>query len=239
MTCGIYMIQNLVNGKMYIGQSVDIEDRWERHRRILRNGKHVNKHLQNSWDKYSEYNFEFIKLLECEESDLNMYEEYYIFELMTYDHRFGYNKTYGGEGGVPTEEIRRKISEAQRGEKNPNYGKHFSEEHKRKISEANKGKHLSEEHKRKLSEANKGKHLSDESKRKMRESLTNGKLSIPIVQIDPTTNKLVNVYPSSNEAGRQGFRQGHISACCNGKRKTHKGYKWMYLEDYEKLSEQI
>ena len=31
-------------------------------------------------------------------------EEYYIFELMTYDPDFGYNKTYGGGGGRPTEE---------------------------------------------------------------------------------------------------------------------------------------
>jgi predicted DNA-binding protein YlxM (UPF0122 family) len=36
-----------------------------------------------------------------------------------------------------SEEVRKKMSEAKRGEKNPNYGRYFSEEHKRKISEAN------------------------------------------------------------------------------------------------------
>jgi hypothetical protein len=49
-------------------------------------------------------------------------------------------------------------------------GKSFSEEHKKKISEANKGKHLSEEAKRKLSEANKGKKIgprSEETKLKI------------------------------------------------------------------------
>lgn len=31
----------------------------------------------------------------------------------------------------------------------------------------------------------------------------------------------------------EGYNQGHISAVCLGKRKYHKGYKWMYLSDYE------
>lgn len=49
-------------------------------------------------------------------------------------------------------------------------GKHLSEEHKRKISEANKGKHRSEELRIKLSEANKGKKLSEETCRKISEA---------------------------------------------------------------------
>ena len=50
------------------------------------------------------------------------------------------------------------------------YGWNHSEEIKRKISEANKGKVLTEEHKRKLSELKKGKSLSEDHKRKMRKS---------------------------------------------------------------------
>ena len=41
--------------------------------------------------------------------------------------------------------------------------------------------------------------------------------------------ELVMVFQSTNEAGRQGFNKGHISACCRGKLKTHKGYEWKYL----------
>lgn len=41
--------------------------------------------------------------------------------------------------------------------------------------------------------------------------------------------KLVMTFPSANEAGRQGFNHSHIVNCCNGKRKTHKGYTWRYL----------
>ena len=72
-----------------------------------------------------------------------------------------HNRTNGGEGTsgwVPSEETRKRISEAN---KNP------SEETRRKKSDANKGKTLSEEHKRKMSEVQKGKIRSEEHKRKM------------------------------------------------------------------------
>lgn len=273
MTCGIYMIQNKVNNKIYIGQAVDIKKRWKEHRKELKGGYHKNKHLQNAWDKYEQKNFEFSILLECEENQLNTYEEYYIFELMTYDTRVGYNNTYGGDSGRPTketkkkisesnkgkirsEETRKKISEATTGENHPMYGKHHTEETRKKMSEANKGKTLSEETKRKLSEAFKGenhpmygKQHKEETKKKMSESKKgekhpmygktgeNNPNSKQVVQIDLNTNEVIKVWGSVNEAGRQGFSQGNISECCNGKRKTHKGFRWMYLSDYEKLNE--
>ena len=213
MTCGIYMIQNKVNNKIYIGQAVDIEKRWGEHRSSLRGGYHPNKHLQRSWSKYGEENFEFIILLECEESDLNMYEEYYIFELMIYDPRVGYNKNYGGDSGRPTEETRRKLSESAK-------DKQFSEETRRKLSAAKKGEN----------NPNYGKHHSEEHKRKMSKS---------VVQIDLTTNKIVKVWESAQEADSQGgFHFSNISECCKGKRKTHKGYNWMFLSDYKNSSEQ-
>lgn len=45
--------------------------------------------------------------------------------------------------------------------------------------------------------------------------------------------ELVMVFPSTNEAGRQGYDQGNVAACCRGERKTHKGYIWKYLEGEE------
>lgn len=41
--------------------------------------------------------------------------------------------------------------------------------------------------------------------------------------------KLVMTFQSTQEAGIQGFTQQSVSDCCNGKRKTHKGYTWKYL----------
>lgn len=156
MTCGIYMIQNLVNFKIYIGQSVNIEDRWRQHRSELRGNDHDNKHLQRAWNKYKEDNFEFTVICECAESQLNTMEEYYIFELMTYDPDFGYNKTYGGGGGRPTEETIMKNRESNKrayskpevlakikGSNNGWYGKHGKDNPQSiPIVQLNKDEHL-------------------------------------------------------------------------------------------------
>jgi len=86
------------------------------------------------------------------------------------------------------EETKRKISEAQKGEKNHMYGKHHNEKTKLKISEAHNGekhhfygKYFSEEHKRKISNAlqgrlpvNLGIPHSNEAKDKMSESKLGG-----------------------------------------------------------------
>ena len=62
--------------------------------------------------------------------------------------------------------------------------------------------------------------------------------SKPVVQIDQTTNE-VKIWESAKKAERQGgFNNGAINQCCRGKRKSHKGYKWMYLFDYNKLNEE-
>ena len=69
-----------------------------------------------------------------------------------------------------SEETKRKMSEVHKGKNNPNYGKSLSEETRRKMSEAHKGKTHSEEHKRKNSEAHKGKTHSEETKKKLSEA---------------------------------------------------------------------
>lgn len=47
---------------------------------------------------------------------------------------------------------------------------------------------------------------------------------------------IVREWASVNECGRNGFSIGNVAACCNGKLKTHKGYRWMYAEDYYKVA---
>jgi len=71
---------------------------------------------------------------------------------------------------VKAAETRRKMHEARLGEKHPMFGKHLSEEHRRKIGEAQKGKIISEEFRQKMSELHKGKIISKETREKMREA---------------------------------------------------------------------
>lgn len=58
-------------------------------------------------------------------------------------------------------------------------------------------------------------------------TLTNGKRSKSVGAY--RNSELVMTFPSTREAQRLGFNSGCISDCCNGNRKTHKGYEWRYL----------
>jgi len=149
--CGIYAIKNISNKKIYIGQSIDIYSRWEMHKYKLRKNVHINKHLQSSWNKYKESNFEFFIIYKFKKWDIllaNKKEKFYIKKFNSGNNNYGYNKTLGGDGVVPTEETKNKKSESiikywsdiknreiHSGKNNPLYGIPLGEDRKRKMSE--------------------------------------------------------------------------------------------------------
>lgn len=94
--CGIYCIENLVNGKKYIGQSIDIYARWLAHKWKLNNSCHNNLHLMKAWKKYGEGNFAFTIIEECNRHELDKKEVSWIKTLQTRQN--GYNLTDGGGG---------------------------------------------------------------------------------------------------------------------------------------------
>ena len=50
------------------------------------------------------------------------------------------------------------------------------------------------------------------------------KQSKRVDQIDMVTGEVIHQWESTREAGRNGYNRGHVVNCCNGLRKTHKGY---------------
>ena len=58
-------------------------------------------------------------------------------------------------------------------------------------------------------------------------TMTNGKLSKKVLQFT-LTGELIREWPSVAECERNGFNKGKVSECCNGKRKTYKGFIWEY-----------
>lgn len=78
MKSGIYIIRNIINNKVYIGKSKNVNQRKNAHFSALKLNKHNNQHLQNSYNKYGKDNFEFNILEYCEESLLPTKEMYYI-----------------------------------------------------------------------------------------------------------------------------------------------------------------
>lgn len=98
---GIYKITNQVNGKVYIGQSVNIKQRWAEHKANLRNNKHENSYLQNAWNKYGEANFIFEVIEKCSKDELDDKEIFWISEYNSckdFINANGYNLTIGGGG---------------------------------------------------------------------------------------------------------------------------------------------
>jgi len=94
---GIYKITNKLNNKVYIGQSVNIKQRFKDHKSKQKRNREPNSHLYNSIEKYGLENFSFEVLEECEYTELNNRETFYINSHNSQDSSKGYNKTKGGD----------------------------------------------------------------------------------------------------------------------------------------------
>jgi group I intron endonuclease len=88
---GIYQIKNLINNKIYIGSTINLKQRFNDHKKLLRHNKHPNKHLQSSWIKHGEINFLF-EMIEKVDVDLLLNrEQHYIDLYSANDKNNGYN----------------------------------------------------------------------------------------------------------------------------------------------------
>ncbi|WEK53329.1 MAG: GIY-YIG nuclease family protein [Candidatus Cohnella colombiensis] len=137
MKIGIYKITNLINGKVYIGQTVNYNKRIKTHISKLRTNTHHNEHLQRAWDLYGEENFSVEPITECSIADLDKLE---IAAMKEYDSvNSGYNLINGGQKfRTFSPELRKKMSNSLKGRK-------FSDIHKRRISASQKGKVINPE----------------------------------------------------------------------------------------------
>jgi len=146
--CGIYKITNLLDGKIYVGQTINYNKRKTSHFAYLKNGKHHNKHLQNAFNVYGVDVFQIELICECESKELDALERHFIKELKSMEKSSGYNMMTGGQ-----------------------IYRQFSQEVKEKMSIARKGVKFSEQHKLRIGESQKGRMISIESINKMKESL--------------------------------------------------------------------
>jgi len=127
---GIYKVTNKINGKVYIGQSVDIGKRWSQHM-TAKDDIYFHKAIQ----KYGVENFEWEVIEQCKKKDLDEREIYWIEYYDSFNK--GYNCTKGGDSGP-----------VLHGEDNPNwkggissdpeYQKQYNETNKEKIKEKKK-----------------------------------------------------------------------------------------------------
>jgi group I intron endonuclease len=253
------MYINKVNGKRYIGKTIDFNRRYKEH---LEDNKSL---LERAINKYGIENFDIVILCKDieDKEELNELERYYIqyYNTLTND-GYGYNLAIGGNGGDVTsqwseqrrEEFRQKMSEITKGrpshmkgkcgELHHLYGTHRTEQTKEKIRQANTGRKHTEEELKKMSETIKGennpmygKPRSEETKQKIRETIIQNGSSKgskngsakKITQYDLDGN-LIKIWDYVKQASEElGLDHSSICKCARGKIKTCGGYKWEYI----------
>lgn len=194
----VYKHENLINKKVYIGITCNIEKRFagkgRNYKQKNKDGKYTQPAFANALNKYGWDNFSH-EILE-ENLTLEQAWEKEIYYIALYDStnkEKGYNIDKGGNGGWRmTEEGKRKIGEKNKiysqkrdisGKNNPMYGKILTEKERWNRGKAMRGKKMSEEQKKKISESNKkfyqthehhckGTHKTEEQKEHMRELMT-------------------------------------------------------------------
>jgi len=172
----IYIIKNIVDGKVYIGQTSNIKVRISSHKSELKRNKHRNEYLQNAVNKFSIDNFVFEVIEDCDETNIDNRERYWMDFYDSCNRSKGYNLVYGGNSNKHhSEETKLKIGNSLIGKR---IGWEMDEETKNKISiskTGNPNSYPSEETLIKLSLARIGRKHSEETKNKI--SIAHNKLT--------------------------------------------------------------
>jgi group I intron endonuclease len=183
-TIGIYKIIS-PNGKIYIGQSINIEKRWNGYKRL--NCKSQTK-LYNSLKKYGFINHKFEILEECSQEHLNMREiywkKYYLEQKNQNWEQILFFELYD-KGGPKSELTKKKISKSS-------MGKTKSQQHKDNIKKARTGMSFTQQHK---------------------DNMSNSRFRYQVLCIENNTvyksanhaSKELNIYPSSILCVCRGF----------------------------------
>ena len=207
---GIYKITNIVNKKVYIGQSINVLQRWSQHKQHLKGGYHNNDHLQRSWNKYGADSFAFDLLERCTEEELNDKEVYYIKKYNSTDFKLGYNEKSGGGHEKMSEYVKEKLRKPRSKPRSP--------EHCRKLGLAHKGK----------KPWNFGKTTSLSARKKM---------SLKKLGVKAWNRKKVlcvetgEVFEGSRKAAdKYNLISTNIRKCCRGERAKAGGLTWKYLD---------
>lgn len=199
----IYKVTNLVNGKCYVGKSINFRKRYQKHKCA----KYYNTAFHNAIRKYGFDQFKFEILEFCEPNDLITRENHWILYNDSINPEKGYNlrlDSKDNSGWKHSDKSKALISESGKGRKPWHAGK--------KVGNL-KSKEGIKRFVEQMSGAN-----NPNAKR--------------VYQYD-LNGKYIRQYNCVSDASRAlciSFKG--ISRCALGERKSYKGFKWSYNKPY-------
>lgn len=237
---GIYSITNKINGKRYIGKSINIESRFWYHKNSLMKdvrSKDTNRYLFNAVKKYGIENFSF-DILEFFDSiadaELSDREIYWMDFYQTCSRENGYNLRR--DSSTKTEvhpETLLLLSVSNSGEGNPNWGNFWTEEQKQSMRQIAVDRHSSglyygEEWRAKISEASKKIWLDEEKKARMAKAVALSTSEYRFYQYDKVSNELIRVWENMWDIieAYPDYHKIAIYSVCNGHKKSYRGFVW-------------
>lgn len=225
----IYKITNIINNKIYIGKTSNVNKRWKQHIKIsVTKEKKAYQYLHKSINKYGIDNFR-IEVLETNLNEFDAFEKekFWIQNFNSNDFNIGMNLTNGGEGASGlkwSEESRDK----KRGKNNHNYGKPLSDDVKEKLSLSLSGENngfYGKKHSKEIIDFLKNREISDDIKNMISENCRgenqwNAKFSnLDILKIRKQWD---NKEKSQTELAKEyGVKPNTINQIVNRKRWTH------------------
>lgn len=250
----IYKISNLINNKVYIGQTIKtIEYRWKHHCKL--NNKRSCRFLLNAIRKHGKENFKIEEIEKCEnKEELNIREKYWISFYKSFGE--GYNLTSGGNFNVELSlESRKMISKKLKGKSNGrkgiptghtpwNKGKKFSPEVIEKMRHSRfayiykiNPNYIKKEKIIKIGPF-KRKLLSDETKLKMslakkgKPNKSNTKFIKGQGALKVKNIETGEIFSSFGEASiKYNIDPSNISKCIHGHIKTAAGFHWELVKE--------
>ena len=216
----IYKITNLINQKIYIGETTQtIDKRWKQHLyQSFKQGHGYNYHLHAAIRKYGESNFKIEQVEQCEEEARFAREHYYIMYYNSLEPN-GYNYLAAGTGStkVPIEAI---LELWELGYNTKEIGEKLG------IGRQYIAEHL------------KANNISQEEIIQRRSQSVKERCSMPVMQYDLKGN-FIQEWPSATSVQEQGYSQTMVSSVCRQEQITAHGYIWKYKNDDRDIQEWV
>lgn len=229
MTTGIYKITNKINGHYYIGQSVDIDKRFREHCFSARHldDKDHNSPIHLAIAKYGKNNFTLELLENCDKTELNEREVYWI-RLLEATKNGNYNILMGGQYRIKFDDKPVELYDLT--------GKYVKTIPSATLTAKELGVSRNSIygvlHKERPTCKGYQMKYAEDKRTIIKPFISKQGGALRVAQINPTTNQIIKIFNSIAEASREtGADSSTITKVCKGKLKTTKSYKWAYYEE--------